>query len=292
MMCRITPLHSSCKSTRFFFSLFLFLLFFFSGSPAFARPLLLFTSIPPLKHFIEAVGKEQVQVRLLEEKGYDPHRFEPKGQTVVQLEKADGYISVGLSFEKLWLKKFQALFPRLVLIETDKAVEKIEGDPHIWLSPPLVKQIITNISHGLQGLDPAHAKTYAENAERYQEKIDALDKEIRSKFASSGKADKAIFLYHPFLRYYAKHYHLVQLGVEQEGKTVKPKELIKLIERAKALHITKVFTEPGISLKVAKSVAASIDAKLVLLNPLEEKWEENMRILTKQILLSFGEPVE
>ncbi len=252
-----------------------------------ARPLLLFTGIPPLKHFIEAVGKERVQVVLLVPQGYDPHRFEPKGRSLVRLGEADGYVSLGVGFEKVWLQRFRKLYPRLVVIQGERGIPKRNGDPHIWLSPPLVKKIVIRIREGLQQLDPAGSDEYKQNAAHYISLVEEVDRNIRALLSGTSLSHRTILLFHPFLGYFASHYGFTQLSVEQEGKEAKPRKLISLIKEAKGKRIKTLFTEPGASPESAETLAKSLGAEVKTLNPLAENWEENMEEIARSLADTF-----
>jgi zinc transport system substrate-binding protein len=63
-------------------------------------------------------------------------------------------------------------------------------DPHIWLSPPLVKIQARTILAALQEADPAHRSVYETNFKEFTAQIDQLDAELKTTFA--GKKGAAI----------------------------------------------------------------------------------------------------
>jgi zinc transport system substrate-binding protein len=134
--------------------------------------LTVFVSIVPQKYFLEQIGGDLVDVRTMVSPGVSPATYEPKPKQMANLAKAQIYFAIGVPFEKAWLGKIAAANPDLKIVHTDRDIEKLpmathqhdgEGaedgesahsaedeqsdsdggetgaDPHIWLSPPLVK---------------------------------------------------------------------------------------------------------------------------------------------------------
>jgi len=68
-------------------------------------------------------------------------------------------------------------------------------DPHIWLSPPLVKIQARTILNALQGIDPAHRAVYEANYRNFIARIDQLDAELKTIFAD--KQGLQFMVFHP-----------------------------------------------------------------------------------------------
>jgi len=50
------------------------------------------------------------------------------------------YIKIGhIPFEKTQMKRLEDLNSKMIVIDSSKGIEIYENDPHIWLSPRLVK---------------------------------------------------------------------------------------------------------------------------------------------------------
>jgi zinc transport system substrate-binding protein len=58
-------------------------------------------------------------------------------------------------------------------------------DPHIWLSPQLVKVQAENIYQGLVEIDPENKAEYQANLEQFLTEIDQLDQQIKQNLAGS-----------------------------------------------------------------------------------------------------------
>jgi zinc transport system substrate-binding protein len=148
-------------------------------------------------------------------------------------------------------------------------------DPHIWLSPPLVKIQASTILAALQGADPAHRSDYAANFNAFTTRVDQLDADLKKTFA--GKTGLQFMVFHPAWGYFAHAYGLKQVPIEIEGKNPKPAQLKELIEHAREDGIKVIFVQPQFSAKSAKLVAQEIGGQVAFADPLAEDWMANLR---------------
>ena len=148
-------------------------------------------------------------------------------------------------------------------------------DPHIWLSPRLVKEQARVILKALQEVDPNHRNAYESNFRQFASQIDELDADLIKLFA--GKQGLQFIVFHPSWGYFAHAYGLEQVPIEVEGKEPKPSQLRELIEHAKKEKIKVVFVQPQFSTKTAKLIAKEIDGQVAFADPLAEDWMANLR---------------
>jgi ABC-type Zn uptake system ZnuABC Zn-binding protein ZnuA len=85
-------------------------------------------------------------------------------------------------------------------------------DPHIWLSPPLVKIQARTILAALQEADPVHRSIYEANFKAFTTQIDQLDADLKKTFA--GKTGLQFMVFHPSWGYFAHAYGLKQVPIE------------------------------------------------------------------------------
>jgi len=285
----------------------LFLVFLGVVWPTFgngAESVPVFVSIVPQRYFVEKIGGELVKVSVMVKPGASPATYEPKPNQMVTLSKARIYYAMGVPFERVWLKKISAANPKMLLVHTEKGIEKRpmkahhheEGnlksfekgsqgpadehqgikDPHVWLSPPLVKIQAQNILDALLLVDPVHGAIYEGNYRKFILELDALDAHIRGIFAGKGES-VAFMVFHPAWGYFAQTYGLEQIAVEMEGKEPKPADLKHLIHRARERGMKVIFVQPEFSTKSAEAIAKAIDGKVVLANPLALDWANNLK---------------
>jgi zinc transport system substrate-binding protein len=266
------------------------------GQPCGARALdkiPVFVSILPQKYFVQKVGGDLVDVSVMVKSGTDAHTFEPKPQQMMALSRAKSYFAIGVEFEQVWLKRFLAANPRLLITMTDSGIQKIpmsefnghhheskQGhhpgglDPHIWLSPPLVMIQAHTIRDGLISADPDNAHIYKANCDRFVGEIKVLDAELKRIFGN--RKNLQFMVFHPSWGYFAHAYRLKQVAVESEGKAPKPAELQHLIQHAREHKIKVIFVQPQFSASSAEVIAKAIDGQIAFVDPLAENWAENL----------------
>jgi len=271
-----------------------------------------FVSISPQKYFVEKIGGDLVDVSVLVPAGASPHNFEPKPRQMAELSKSAVYFAVGIDFEKFWLKKIAAANPKMRVVRTDDGITRIpmadhhdgeksrrqnsqkskveartghdhgggSPDPHVWLSPALVKIQARHILDALVAIDPVHQSKYESNYASFMREIDELDAELKALFA--GRKGEQFMVFHPSWGYFAEAYGLVQVPVEIEGKDPKPAQLQKLIRHARERHIKVVFVQPQFSAKSAELLSREIGGQIVYTDPLAENWAGNLREVARK----------
>jgi zinc transport system substrate-binding protein len=285
---------------------------FLVGSPVHAGKLKAFVSIAPQQYFVQKIGGSLVDVSVLVPTGADPHTYEPKPRQMAELTKTAVYFAVGIDFENAWMKRIAATNPGMRIVQTDTGIKKMilaahhphehdkrpplsvdqrkdasssgkmhphalagTPDPHVWLSPPMVKTQAKHMADALAAVDSANRTRYEENLAAFLREIEALDAELKSMFAGSPGARFLVF--HPSWGYFAHAYGLEQVPIEIEGKDPKPAQLKELIHHAREHGIRVVFVQPQFSVKSAEMVAREIGGQVVVADPLAGNWAENLR---------------
>ena len=250
-------------------------------------------TVPPQRAFVERIGGERVAVTVMVPPGFDPHSYEPRPAQLIALQRARVYFALGDAFENAWLSRLAALAPAVRIVRTDTGIEKVGsarpgggrdelgGDPHIWLSPPLVKMQARQIRDGLIAVDEPGRDAYAANYERFAADLDRLHSDLTAEFRELERREFVVF--HPAWTYFAQAYGLTQTAVEVEGKTPTPRQMQRLAERMRERRIRVVFAQPQRSLHLAETVAASVGARVVLADDLAENWEDNLRSVARQL---------
>ena len=256
-----------------------------------------FVSILPQKYFVQKIGGNLVDVSIMVKPGASPATYEPKPRQMSHISKSKIYFAIGVPFEKTWLKKIAAINTGMLVVHTDEGIKKIpmpanlhaaEGyseqmqhpehgslDPHIWLSPPLVKIQAQHILQAFLTVDPVHRSQYEANYHRFLNEIDAIHYEL--KHILSGQAGSRFMVFHPSWGYFAGTYGLEQVAIEIEGKNPKPAQLKELINQAETYGIKVIFVQPQFSTKSADLIAKEIGGKILFVDPLAEDWPANLR---------------
>jgi zinc transport system substrate-binding protein len=245
--------------------------------------------IAPQAYFVQKIVGNGVQVNVMVEPGAEPDNYEPKPKQLQELSKADAYITVGVPFETAWMNKIKGANSDIVMIDSTKGIKRMEMiahlhqedhhraetlDPHIWLSPQLVKIQAKNIYQGLSQLAPENKKKYQHNLDQFIQEIDQLNEKIKQNLAEI-KSRKFI-VFHPAWGYFARDYNLTQIPVEVGGQEPSAAELGELIQTAKAENIQVVFAQPELTSKSANTIAKEIGGKVIFISPLSSDWSNNL----------------
>jgi zinc transport system substrate-binding protein len=259
--------------------------------PAELAGLQLFVSVPPQKYIVEKICGPYGSVSTLIPPGASPHTFEPKPAQMARLAGARCYFTVGIDMEAAWLPKIRSVNPGLRVVATDSGIvkrsmeEDAEGghddhhhegdDPHIWLSPDLVKMQARRVAEALMQCDTVHTAVYRERLAMFEVEIDSLKARIAGQLERCGAA-KSFLVFHPSWGYFADAFSLRQIAIEVEGKEPGIRRLGGIVGRAKREGIRAVLVQPQFSKKIAAAVAAELGGTTLVADPMAEDWAANL----------------
>jgi zinc transport system substrate-binding protein len=163
----------------------------------------------------------------------------------------------------------------------DEHHNNIGKDPHIWLSPRLVKQMGINIKDALIKTDPAGRQVFEKNFTKFNHELDSLNAYIRKTLAPVRGTE--LFVYHPAFGYFADEYDLVQKPVETGGKEPSARDLALLIKEAREYKPRVIFVQPQYARKSAETLAKQIGCAVVPINPMPEDYIKEMRDMCDKI---------
>ena len=98
----------------------------------------------------------------------------------------------------------------------------------------------------------------------------------------------AFLVYHPSWGYFAKDYGLRQVAVESGGRAPRPAQLKMLIDQARKEGVKAVLVQPQFDKRSAETVAASVNAKVLVADPLAPDWMANLRLVADRISAAVG----
>jgi len=256
-------------------------------------PLVVSVSVPPQAYFVERIGGERVEVHVLVPPGTSPATYEPSPRQMVALGRSRLYVEVGhpdFLFEQRHLETLLKGNTQVVTVDMaagtgtfcqDEQGRELDGDPHIWLSPRLMRTAAANIAAELVRLDPEGAPYYRQNLESLLSDIERLDLELRQLL--SVLQGRRFMVFHPAWSHFACEYGLRQMAIESGGKEPGPAQLVATIEEARREGIRVVFAQKGFSDRSARVIAAELDARVEELDPLAHDWLENLRFSAERI---------
>jgi zinc/manganese transport system substrate-binding protein len=245
-------------------------------------------SIPTLGSFAKEVGGDRVEVVSLG-KGYqDPHFVEPKPSLMVELNKADLLVYVGLDLEIGWLPPL-VLGSRNPKIQTgelgnldcsrsipvlDVPTTKVDrsmgdihplGNPHYWIPPGNAKIIAKEIAARLSQIDPDGAATYRKRLQDFDGRVDAAEKSWQPLIAKA--RGQKVATYHKSWTYVSAWLGLEEVGYlePKPGIPPDPQHLLRLIQTMRAEGAKLLLVEDFYNRNTAQLVATKAAAKMLTL---------------------------
>ena len=272
-----------------------------------AKPVV-YAGIGPAAWVARELACDRVEVRTLLPDGCDPHTFEPAARDIAKLAESQAYFSLDLPFEQR-VKKilvtqktgtgpvFSGSVPICELRETGSVpvcedeesgpvpissdgkktgpVPAHDHDPHAWVTPEGMAEMAEAARAALDGIDPEGAEKRRAVFSSLKERLEAMDAEFAALFAPH--AGKILVVHHPSWGHFAERYGLRMAAIEEEGREPSTRQLVRLVEQARACGATTVFAEPQFSRRASEAVAKQLGGKVVVVDPLSADWEANIR---------------
>ena len=255
-------------------------------------------TIEPLRYFAEAIAGGHFEVNCMVPEGNSPETYDPTPRQLVELTKSRAYLRIGhIGFEQVWMERLEANAPGMQVFDTSRGISLIrdEGhahgghshaggvEPHIWNSPANARIIARNVCDALCRLDSANASFYTSRLDSLNRVISRTDNIVRQLLAEGGQ--RAFLIYHPALSYFARDYGLTQLCLEEGGKEPSPAHLKQLIATCRAKGVRTIFVQKEFDSRNAELAAKEIGAKLVVINPLNYHWDEELVRTAEQLAI-------
>ena len=273
-----------------------------------------YVSILPQKYFVERITGGLFSVKVLVEPGASPATYEPTAKQMVGLSQAQALFTIGVAFEEQLIPKIRGQYKELEIVATDINVPKLrpesfielfsttdinminpkanklaehshnhshEGlDPHIWLSPDLVKIQLAEITDYFVAHYPDQKELFINNRDSFYQDLDEASHLISDIFSTVG--NKEFLCFHPAWGYFAKQFGLKQIPIEIEGKEPTPQEQHQILKFVEARGIKVIFVQQQFDKRIAQAIAEQIGGKVIPINPLAENYLENLHeIATK-----------
>ena len=257
-------------------------------------------SILPLKTFAEKISGNDFNIQVLVPHGASPETYSPLPSQLKQFTKSKAWFRLGyIEFELTLGDRIEQLNKNIEVVNLSEGLDLIAGkevhhgdhvhlegvDPHIWMSPKLVKSMATRMLEVLSELNPAKQAEYTENYQSFMNEIDQLDATIRD--ALKDYQGKAFVMFHPSLSYFARDYGLMQYSLESDGKEPTTQHMIKMVEMARKENIKAIYIQSEFDIDHAKVFAEEIKGKVVEVWPLNPEWEENLLKITHLFIENF-----
>ena len=242
---------------------------------------------PYLAKIVQAVGGDNVHIKVLASSKFDPHFVIPKPSLIPAIARADMLVANGAGLETGWLpplirsannpkvhvdtQGFVDVSRVIRMMDIPKSVSRSHGDihpegnPHFATDPHNILPIAKLIGKKLSTLDAEHAQVYAQNLQKFT----ALWKQYLKQFDAKMRSckGKKVIQYHELYNYLLTRYSIDYVANIEPLPGISPssKHTVELIRKMKKEHITTILQDPYHEKKTAKFIAAKTGAKVIVL---------------------------
>lgn len=269
-------------------------------------------SFPVLADIVANIARDRAEIGSIIPVGGDPHTYIATPQDLVRVMESDLLIRVGANFERLvesgqWRRSVrEAAIPELVvadhleLIKIDKIIDHGDhvhdlraGDPHVWLDPQKVLEMIPVIVTTLSEIDPAGAELYAANGAAYAAQVEIVDAELVKAVAQIPPERRKLIVHHDAYTYFAARFdfevlgYVVNDGMESQGSAA---DLAALSDVIVASGVQALFREPQFNAKALELLAEEYGIRVGVL--LTDTFTEDVTTYLDLIRFNMGSLVQ
>jgi zinc/manganese transport system substrate-binding protein len=231
-----------------------------------------------LEDIAQQIGGSDVAVTSLIGPDSDAHVFEPKPDQARLLAQAQLFIVNGLGLEGWETRLVQSAQYRGPVVVASDGIAPIEAtepgaaapvpDPHAWQNVKNAEIYAANIARALEGVDPARTGAYRGRVDRYQARLEALDRQVRTELSAIPAAKRRVITTHDAFAYYGKAYGVAFLAPEGVSTDSEPSAeaiagLIRQVRREgiKALFLENI-SDPRLMEALARETGATLGPPL------------------------------
>jgi zinc transport system substrate-binding protein len=242
-------------------------------------------SFYPIYFFASQIGGEKVDVKNIIPAGAEPHDFEPSTQDMARMESSNLVVLNGVV--EPWGTKLrtnlQNTHVKVVVAGEELLTKQITKngehmkDPHVWLNPILAKKEVAKITEAYISLDPTNKSYYKDNQTLLDAKLDELDARYTIGLQTCQTRD--VITSHAAFAYLAEQYGLNQIAISGLSPDEEPsaKQLAEVVKFANVHNIKYIFFESLISPKLSETIANEVEAKTLVLDPIEGISDDDMK---------------
>ena len=239
-----------------------------------ARTINIVATTSMIADLVGQVGGERVAVTGLMGPGVDPHLYKASEGDVSRMAGADVIVYNGLHLEGKMTEIFEQMqhrsIPTFALAEGIPKAKFRESpnfagnyDPHIWFDVSLWIASARYVATSLSGLDSLHAETYAANAARYIEEMEAVDAYINARVAEVPEAQRVLITSHDAFGYFGRAYGFEVLGLQgiSTASEAGTSDVQQLADVVASRRIPALFVETSVSPRGIEAVQAAVRAR-------------------------------
>ncbi len=240
-----------------------------------AQELKILVTITPLYSLVANVSNNFNKIDLLIDPNASPHHYHLKPSDVKKIQDADVIFAVGKNFEEFLFSNLSEdeLGKIIPLADTDalkllpvrNQKDDLNIDLHFWGSPHNARVIATKVATVLSEFNPENKDNYLANATTTIEKIDEMDKKIKSILAPV--QHEKFVVSHDGYQYFEEYYGLHNVGtLDIHHGRYGAKTVERISEIIKNEKVKCIFSEPQDSSNAVQKIAENTGTKVGFLD--------------------------
>nr|MBF0221327.1 zinc ABC transporter substrate-binding protein [Desulfobulbaceae bacterium] len=279
------------------YAVFLGIALWSTHSMAAPKSLTVITSVPPHAFIVEQLAAGQVEVISLVDRSSDPHTYEPTPKQMLAISRASIFFASGLEFERTLLEKINSVNRKLAVVnlaimedaDHDEHIEEADHDEHIdqhsWLSPTLYSSQAEIVYNTLLKHLPEQSEAITLGHDHFQDQLSKTAQQVRKLLEPY--RGRVFYVFHPAFGHFGEVYGLQQRAVEVGSKRPTAKQLQAIIKQSKSDMVKVIFSQPQFDQRSAAVVAAAIDGKIMVLDPMAKDLFANYLAIAESFVDSF-----
>lgn len=259
-------------------------------------PPMVSVSIQPLEYFVDRLSGQGIEVNVMVPSGASHGTYSPTALQLKRLSDSGLYLRIGyLGYEQAWINRLGELNPGMDVVNLSDHVELIRGeeidhgdhvheggiDPHIWMSPAVMLDLLPVIRDAILEAFPAFRETVEDNYPALEAEVEQLHLVFSG--LSETLTRRSFMIFHPALTYLARDYGLEQVSIEHEGKEPSPAHLARLIQDAREMSAPVIFIQEEYDIRNARLISEETGARIVQINPMGYDWPAAMHGLAETL---------
>lgn len=234
-----------------------------------ARKPIIATTILPLTITMKNIVGDRADVRSIVPSGSSPHEFAFTPAQIALVHEADVVVKLGLHLDD-WVDAAIESAPEKpsVIIASDALELPENSDPHVWLSPRMMTEIISWIPGKLGSLFPEIAEDLQKNGWVYYDHVYKLRYRL---VAMCDNLQANVVSFHNAFSYLADECGFKVLDVIEEtpGASPSPKDVARIVQKLRDYPKAALIGETGIDPAILSVIAEDTGRIVYEINPME-----------------------
>jgi ABC-type Zn uptake system ZnuABC Zn-binding protein ZnuA len=216
------------------------------------------TTVAPITSITASIGGDRVKITGIVPEGSNSHTFEPKPSVAELLSGLDVLFVNGLKLEdptkQLAAENLKhgaeiielgtkSIAPRDYAYDFSFPKSAGKPNPHLWTDPKYALKYAQIVRDTLARRDPRNTAYFDANYERFAARVGALERAMRTAFATIPRAKRKLLTYHDAYAYFGRDYGWDVIGAIQvsDFEDPTPKEVARLIDQIRAEKVPAIF---------------------------------------------------